>query len=424
MPSGFAWLLGAQFISALADNALLIITIELLQRLALAPWWAPLLKFGFTLSYVLFAPFVGALADSFPKSSLMVWTNGVKLAGVAALLLGVHPVVAFVIVGFGAAAHAPAKYGLITELVAHHRLVAANGWMEVTVVCAVLGGTVLGGALVSPSVLALLWPWGGATRSAIGGTGASALSTPLSMVLGLYAGAAAMSGAVPDSGARYAASAWHPLALARHFWCDNLRLWRDRDGGLSLAVTTIFWGVGATLQFVVLRWSCEALKLPLTQSADLQACVAVGVVLGAAGAARWIALAHAKTVLIAGVALGLMMPVIASTSQVGWAVVWLVIAGAVGGILVVPLNALLQHRGYELFSAGRSVAIQGFNENASVLGLLAIYAGLIALEVPIVPLMCGFGICIAGVLAALIWREQRDRRVRARSKRTAPTLMP
>jgi len=419
LPPGFAWLVGAQFASALADNALLIVTIALLQRLAMPPWWSPMLKFGFTLSYVLFAPFVGALADSFPKSQLMVWTNAIKFTGVAALLLGAHPVLVFVIVGFGAAVHAPAKYGLITELVPPEQLVAANGWMEVTIVCAVLGGTMVGGALVSPGLLALWGHWPALAGRHGGAASMGVLVMPLLAVLAVYTAAAALSRAVPDSGARYPACAPHPLTLARHFWQDHLTLWRDRDGGLSLAVTTIFWGVGATLQFVVLRWAADVLKLPLSQCAYLQAAVAVGVVGGAAGAARWIALANAKNVLIAGVVLGLMMPLVACTKQLEWAVVWLILAGAVGGILVVPLNALLQHRGYALFSAGRSVAIQGFNENASVLGMLAIYATLIALNVPIVPLMWGFGLCIAATIGLLMRRESRRQRTRdASSGRT------
>jgi MFS transporter, LPLT family, lysophospholipid transporter len=418
MPPGFHLLIAAQFASALADNALLIVTIAVLQERGLPGWWAPMLKFGFTLSYVLLAPLLGPLADAFPKARLMAWMNGVKVLGVLALLMGLHPIAAFVVVGLGAAAYAPAKYGLITELVGPQRLVAANGWLEVSVVCAALFGTGVGGLLVSSialdsAVAEIGRQWLAAT--AIGP--ASALSVSLCALLAIYALAALLNIGVPDSGARYAACEIHPIALMRDFRCANRTLWRDRDGGLSLAVTTIFWGVGATLQFAVLRWATDVLHLPLDQAAYLQAAVAIGVVAGAAAAGRWVRLAQAKHMLWAGVMLGLLMPAVASSSDLFQAVPLLALAGAVGGLLVVPLNALLQHRGYTLLSAGRSVAVQGFNENASVLGMLAAYAALIALEVPIVALMWGFGGSIAAAIGALMALE----RVRSRAK---PALLP
>jgi hypothetical protein len=203
MPAGFRLLIAAQFASALADNALLIVTIGVLQVQGLPGWWAPMLKFGFTISYVLLAPFVGPLADAFPKARLMAWMNGVKVVGVMSLLLGAHPVLAFAIVGFGAAAYAPAKYGLITELVAAERLVAANGWLEVSVVCAALIGTVFGGLLVSPWVLEsapTLW-----LRQAVEATAvidAIALHVSLLGLLSVYALAGGLNLGVPDSGAR------------------------------------------------------------------------------------------------------------------------------------------------------------------------------------------------------------------------------
>ena len=226
-------------------------------------------------------------------------------------------------------------------------------------------------------------------------------------MLGVYLLAALLNTGVPDSGARYAAGRIHPVTLLREFRQANRLLWRDRDGGLSLAVTTLFWGVGATLQFAVLRWASDGLGLPLDQAAYLQAAVAVGVVLGATAAGRWVPLAKAKHMLINGVALGLLMPLIASTQTLWLALPLLVAVGAVGGLLVVPLNALLQHRGCQLLSAGRSIAVQGYNENGSVLVMLAVYAALIALDVGIVSLMGGFGLCIAAAMAALMWGERQ-----------------
>lgn len=390
LPAGFHRLIAAQFFSALADNALLIVTMALLQQRGAPAWWAPLLKFGFTLSYVLLAPVVGPLADAFPKARLMAWMNGVKVLGVIALLAGANPIAAFVVVGFGAAAYAPAKYGLVTELVTPQQLVAANGWLEVTVVCAVLLGTVAGGVLVSPAL----------ARLAAHGVSA------LHLLLAVYALAAWLNIGIPDSGARYARRSIHPLALLRDFRVGNATLWRDPLGGLSLAATTLFWGAGATLQFVVLRWAQEHLGLPLHQASYLQAAVAVGVVAGAALAGRFVALADARRMLAFGVALGLMLPLVASTRSLWLAVPLLLAAGAVGGLMVVPLNALLQHRGCVLLTAGRSIAVQGFNENASILAMLAVYAGLVALELAIVPLMWGFGLLLALAIAVLMRRAR------------------
>jgi LPLT family lysophospholipid transporter-like MFS transporter len=401
MPRGFHWLIAAQFCSALADNALLIVTLAVLQERQLSPWLAPMLKFGFTLAYVLLAPFIGPLADAMPKGRLMAWMNALKLVGALALLAGLHPVAAFAVVGLGAAAYAPAKYGLVTELVPARQLVAANGWLEVSVVAAVLLGMAGGGALVSQ-----LWLQGPAAALAAP-LGASTLQISLLAVMGVYVLASLLNRGVPDSGARYPAPARHPLRLTREFWRDNRTLWRDREGGLSLAVTTIFWGVGATLQFIVLRWAVERMGLALSQAALLQGVVAVGVVAGASAAGRWVPLAAAPRLLGCGVLLGLAMPALAIAPDLWVAVPLLVLAGAAGGLMVVPLNALLQHRGCQLLSAGRSIAVQGFNENASVLAMLAGYAALVALEVPLRLLMTGFGLAIAAALTRLWWRAAR-----------------
>ena len=391
LPRGFASLLAAQFFSALADNALLIVTIALLEQRSLPGWWAPLLKVAFTAAYVLLAPVVGPLADAWRKGGLMAGMNGLKILGAATLLLGIHPVLAFAIVGIGAAAYAPAKYGLVTELVGASQLVAANGWLEVSVVCAVLLGTAVGGVLVSAAWLG----WAGS------------LAASVAVVLGLYLLASLLNLGVPDSGARYPAASIRPLALMRNFAGANRTLWRDREGGLSLAVTTLFWGVGATLQFAVLRWSSDVLGLSLDRAAYMQAAVAVGVIAGAAAAGRWVRLAQAQHMLVAGVALGLMLPLVASVRDLWLATALLALTGAIGGLLVVPLNALLQHRGCILLSAGRSVAVQGYNENASVLAMLAIYAGLLSMQVPIVPLMWALGLAVASGMALLMMRWRR-----------------
>ncbi len=403
MPAAFLLLLAAQFASALADNALLIVTIDLLQQRAMPGWLAPMLKVAFIASYVVLAPFVGPLADAFPKARLMAWMNAVKICGVVALLVGVHPVTAFLVVGLGAAAYAPAKYGLATELVRPDQLVAANAWIEIAAVCAVLLGTGLGGFLVSP------WLLEHASRYVADAF--DPVLPSLLILLGVYLLAGALNLGVPDSGVRHRIDSLHPGALLRDFVAANRALWRDRDGGLSLAVTTIFWGVGATLQFAVLRWARETLHLSLDRAAFVQAAVAVGVIGGAVVAGRWVPLVHARRMLYAGVVFGLLMIVVAFVTQLNVAVALLIVVGAVGGLMVVPLNALLQDRGNALLSAGRSIAVQGGNENACVLVCLGVYSALTAADVPLVVLMAGLGVCVAVALAALLVRQRTcDRR--------------
>ncbi len=399
MPHGFHWIIAAQFVSALADHALLIVTIAALDAQGLPGWWAPLLKLGFTLSYVVLAPVAGPLADAVPKGRLMAWMNAIKGLACVALLAGMNPVLAFTVAGLGAAGYAPAKYGLITELVPPRQLVAANGWIEVSVVCAALLGVGLGGYLVSAHWL------GSGLAQAWGASVGAPLTLSIATLAALYLLAGLLNLPVPASRARYPASAIHPRALCQDFWRANLRLWRDPEGGrLSLSVTTLFWGVGAALQFIVLRWAQDLLGLSLSQAAYLQAAVAIGVVAGAVAAGRWVPLHRAPGMLWAGVALGGLMVVMAQVRDVPLAVALLLVAGTMGGLMVVPLNALLQHRGHVLLSAGRSIAVQGFNENASVLAMLSLYAALLSAELPIARLMQGLGLGLAGFIAWLMWR--------------------
>ncbi len=409
MPPGFHLLIAAQFVSALADNALLIVAIALLQQQGHPLWWAPLLKFNFTIAYVVLAPFVGPLADAWPKQRVMMAMNALKVVGVAALLAGLNPLAAFGIIGVGAAAYAPAKYGLVTEMVPPRQLVAANGWIEVSTVCAILLGAVLGGLLVSPWMAG----WAGAFAQRHW-PGQGALQVAAALLLVAYALAALLNLGIPGSGARYRRAHRAPLALWRAFWRAQRRLWADADGGLSMAVTTLFWGVAAVLQFAVLRWAGESLGLPLDQAAYLQAVVAVGIVGGAALAARHVALATAVRVLPLGVLMGALVPLVSAVHSWPVALPLLAAVGALGGALVVPLNALLQHRGHVLLSAGRSIAVQNFNENLSVLVMLAVYAALLKAGVDIRSLMAGLGLMVAAVVGALVWRERAATSRRAR----------
>jgi MFS transporter, LPLT family, lysophospholipid transporter len=399
MPASFLLLLAAQFASALADNALLIVTIDLLQQRAMPGWLAPLLKVAFIAAYVLLAPFVGPLADAVCKARLMTAMNAVKIVGVLALVAGGHPLWAFLIVGLGAAAYAPAKYGLATELVRPDRLVEANAWIETAAVTAVLLGSGLGGVLAGPWLPAHAGPLLGPAPPS------------LLILLGVYLLAGALNLGVPDSGVRRGVGALRPRVMLVDFVRDNRRLWSDPDGGLSLAVTTIFWGVGATLQFALLRWARETMHLSLAQASFLQAAVAVGVIAGAVAAGRWVPLVHARRMLPVGVLFGVLMVAVPFVGDLLLATLLLIVVGGVGGLMVVPLNALLQDRGNALLSAGRSVAVQGGNENASVLACLGVYTLLAALDVSLAVLMAGLGVGVAGALALLLMQQRvRERR--------------
>jgi MFS family permease len=401
MPRAFFLLLGVQSLSTLADNAFLIVAIARVIELEGAGWLIPLLKISFTLFYVLLAPFVGPLADAFPKGRVMLLANALKVAAMLLLLAGCSPVLAIGLAGFGSAIYAPAKYGLITELLPPRDLVRANGYFESATVCAVIFGTVLGGLLVSPLMPRLGLPF----AHVVDDLPPTALVAGMLVLLTMNAVAMLLSLWVRDSGARYDPHSIHPKALILRFVRENRVLWRDALGGLSMSVTTLLWGVGATLQLLVLRWAHESLGLPLAQAAYLQGVTAVGVVVGAVLASRFVGLKQAERLLPIGIAMGLLVPVLLLISSPWTAALLLVLVGGLAGFFVVPMNALLQHRGYTLLTAGRSIAVQGFNENGGMLLMLGFYAGAIALEVPLSLLIGGFGALVTvGML--VLWGVQ------------------
>jgi len=412
MPKGFFYLVSAQFASGLADHALLILGIAFLSEQGYPGWWAPLLKFSFTLSYVLLAPVLGPLSDAVSKPRLMAAMNGLKLIGVGFFLSGLHPVLAFALVGLAASAYAPAKYGLVTETVTPDQLVRANGWLEVSVVLAVILGTACGGLLISVRHWDAMVLLNDGLCAVLHLPVQTQLASPLLWVILIYASAAALNWGIPHSHAVYAQSSIHPVALCRDFWHSNILLWRDPMARISLSVTTLFWGVGAVIQFAVLAWAQQIMHLPLEKGAFLQAIVAVGVIVGAGWAGYKISLPCAPKVLPLGIVLGLLLPAIAFTHSLYWAIPLMIVVGVVGGLLMVPMNAMLQHRGFELLTAGRSIAVQGFNENASVLLLLGLYSALLALHMPLVWVMTLLGVSMAWGMAALTWSAHTADRTR------------
>ncbi len=406
MKRGFYTIMAAQFFSSLADNALLIASISLLIELAAPEWMKPLLKLFFTVSYVVLAPFVGAFADSMPKGRVMFITNTIKIFGCGLLFFSVHPLLAYAVVGFGAAAYSPAKYGILTELLPPEKLVAANGWIEGTTVGSIILGTMVGGALVNPAFFSQL------IRLDIPGVDLGIQNPAESAILvigGIYLIAALFNLRVPDTGARYPKQHRNPIKLVLDFWYCNLTLWRDKLGQISLAVTTLFWGAGASLQFIVLHWAKDQLGMRLDEAAILQGITAIGIALGAVLAARLIPLKKTPSVLKLGVAMGLLVPAMTLVTSLEWSVPLLVLIGGLAGFFVVPMNALLQHRGHVMLSAGHSIAVQNFNENLNVLLMLGLYALLVRVELPVNAIIVIFGLFVAGTMGLVIKLYRHNR---------------
>jgi MFS family permease len=421
MNRSFYIIMAAQFFSSLADNALLIAAIALLAQLNAPAWMTPLLKLFFVLSYVILAAFVGAFADSRPKGNVMFITNTIKFVGCVVMLFGSHPLFAYAIVGLGAAAYSPAKYGILTELLPPEKLVAANGWIEGLTVGSIIMGTVLGGVLISSTVSQSLLSF---DMPAIDTGIDTPAESAIMIIMTIYVIAALINLRIPDTGARYVTQKTNPVELVKDFAVCFKTLWNDRLGQISLAVTTLFWGAGATLQFIVIKWAQVALHMSLSQGAILQAISAVGVAGGAVWAAWRVPLRHSLSVLPYGIAMGLVVCVMAvyNSNMLPNSVLWtvgklqvnlnlipayflLILVGWLAGYFVVPMNALLQHRGHVLMSAGHSIAVQNFNENISVLVMLLVYSLLIWLDASVQYVIIGFGITVSFIMWMVIKRH-------------------
>ena len=409
MPFGFYIIMAAQFFSALADNALLIAAIAALREMQAPSEYEPLLKTSFTLSYVVLAAFVGAFADSMPKWRVMFISNTIKIFGCAMMFFAVDPLIAYAVVGLGAAAYSPAKYGILTEYLPPRKLVVANGWVEGLTVGAIILGVLVGGLLIKPDIaqtlLSLDFP--------VIETGIDTVGEMTIGIIGiLYIIAAVFNLYVPDTGVDHKTLSKNPFFLFHEFnHCLKL-LWRDRLGQISLAVTTLFWGAGATLQFIVIKWSEAALNLDLSKSSMLQGVVAIGVAAGAIMAARRVTLRKSVKVIPMGIAMGFVVLAMNFVSDFWVAVPLLILIGYLSGYFVVPMNALLQHRGHILMGAGHSIAVQNFNENLSILIMTGLYFLMMRADLSIYTVITLFALFVSGSMLLVKKRfeaNQRDR---------------
>jgi LPLT family lysophospholipid transporter-like MFS transporter len=418
MKRGFYTIMSAQFFSSLADNALLIASIALLMQLSGPAWMTPLLKFFFTVSYVVLAPFVGPFADALPKGRVMLITNFIKIAGCITMLfyeavssIGIAPylvvLIAYGVVGLGAAAYSPAKYGILTELLPPEKLVVANGWIEGLTVGSIIVGTVLGGILIGPKVSALLM----GVDIPLVDTG---IDTPaeaaIALIVLFYLIAAAFNLYIPDTGARYAKQQTNPIKLITEFGHCFTTLWKDKLGQITLAVTTLFWGAGATLQFIVLRWADHHLHMPLSKAAVLQGVFALGIAGGAILAARFIPLKRSLKVIPVGIVMGGVVMTMTLVTSLPIVYTLMIVIGMMAGFFVVPMNALLQHRGHVLLSAGHSIAVQNFNENLFILVMLALYALLLSNNWHINTIIILFGNFVLMTMFLVQYRHMHNKR--------------
>ncbi|MGE5095103.1 MAG: lysophospholipid transporter LplT [Betaproteobacteria bacterium] len=418
MKKGFYTIMAAQFFSSLADNALLIAAIAMLVQLQGPEWLTPLLKFSFTISYVVLAFAVGAFADSMPKGRVMFITNTIKVVGCGLILFNEFMrvsdfpaywlvLLAYAVVGLGAAAYSPAKYGILTELLPPEQLVFANAWIEGLTVASIVLGNVLGGLLIGPQVSGVLLRFDVPFIDTSINTAPEAAIVVIAVV---YVIAAIFNLAIPDTGARYAHQARNPLRLFIDFSRCFGTLWRDKLGQISLAVTTLFWGAGVSLNLMVIRWAEVHLHLPLEKAAMLPGVFALGTGLGAVLAAKLVPLKRAVNVLPVGIIMGIAVTAMVSLKWMPMVYFVLIAIGAMAGFFVVPMNALLQHRGHVLMSAGHSIAVQNFNENVSILVMLAVYSLMLKLDLRIQSIVVAFGVFMSAALYLVMrWNAANHR---------------
>ena len=403
MKRGFYTIMSAQFFSSLADNALFVAAVELLRASGGAEWQRAALVPMFALFYVVLAPFVGAFADAQPKGRVMFISNAIKVVGCLMMLFGSHPLMAYAVVGLGAAAYSPAKYGILTELLPASQLVKANGWIEGLTIASIILGVLLGGQLVGPVVAPLLL---GIDLPGVDTGIDTAPEAGIAALIVLYLIAAWFNTRIPHTGVEMRPLRQDPdrsvlanaLALLPDFQRCNRRLWHDKLGQISLATTTLFWGVSGNLRYIVLAWAAVALGYSTTQASALVGVVAIGTAAGAMLASMRMRLEGATRVIPLGVAMGLLVILMNFIGNIWLAVPFLIVLGGLGGFLVVPMNALLQHRGHNLMGAGRSIAVQNFNEQACILGLGALYALSTKFGLSAFGAITVFGVVVAGAM--------------------------
>jgi LPLT family lysophospholipid transporter-like MFS transporter len=406
MNRGFYTILAAQFFSSLGDNALLFAAIALLKSIEAPSWQTPVLQQFFVFAFIVIAPFVGPFSDALPKGQVMLISNGIKMVGCVAMLLGMHPLLAYGLVGLGAALYSPAKYGILTEYLPAHKLVWANGWMEGLTVAAVILGAIFGGLMIGHRIEEDIARQLGSFEFNAGVDTAPEFA--IFVILGIYLVALIFNLYIPRLPIEHILSKRSLAFFYIEFWRCFLLLWKDPLGQVSLAVTSLFWGAGTTLRFIILAWAAASLKLDLEQATQLTAVVAVGLAIGSVAAAKAVPLEHAVKVLPLGMAMGLVVTLMVFVNDWRLALPMLVLVGALAGSFLIPMNALLQHRGHQLMGSGHSIALQNFNENISILLMLGAYALMVRSGFPVNAIVVAFGVFVVAVMGWLTLKHGHD----------------
>ena len=406
MNRGFYTILSAQFFSSLADNVLLFAAIAQLKNFAAPSWQIPVLQQFFVFAFIVLATFVGAFSDALPKGQVMFISNTIKIVGCIAMLLGLHPLFAYGFVGIGAALYSPAKYGILTECLPAQRLVWANGWMEGLTVAAIILGAILGGLLmghrVDEQIIQQL------SKLDFNAGIDTAPEFGIFITFWLYLIAALLNYFIPNLPIEHSLTKRTPAFLLADFWRTFLLLWKDPLGQVSLAVTSLFWGAGTSLRFIILAWSAVALNFDLEQATQLTALVAVGLAIGSVVAAKAVPLEHAVKVLPLGIVMG--FAVLGMVLVTDWrvAILMLIVIGSLAGSFLIPMNALLQHRGHKLMGSGHSIAVQNFNENLSIIFMLGAYALMIEVGFSIYTIVIVFGLFVSITMGFLALKHRHD----------------
>ncbi len=373
----------AQFLSAFGDNALLFATLALIKQQMYPDWSQPILQMAFVATYIILAPFVGQIADSFSKGRVMMVANGLKLAGALVICFGLNPFLGYTLVGIGAAAYSPAKYGILGEITSGDKLVKANGLMEASTIAAILVGSVAGGMLADWHIVAAL-----AVCAVVYGA---------AVVANLY---------IPRLPVAHKVASWHPRVMGSTFFNACVVLWRDGQTRFSLIGTSLFWGAGVTLRFLLVLWVPVALGISDNATPTmLNAMVAIGIVVGAGVAARFVTLETVRRCMPAGILIGIAVAFFAVQTSMLNAYGVLLVIGVLGGFFVVPLNALLQERGKRSVGAGNAIAVQNLGENTAMLLMLGLYSLVVKLGVPVIGVGIGFGV-VFGLAITVLWISQ------------------
>ena len=406
MNRGFYTILAAQFFSSLGDNALLFAAIALLKSIAAPTWQIPVLQQFFVFAFIIIAPFVGPFSDALPKGRVMLISNGIKMVGCLAMLIGIHPLLAYGLVGIGAAIYSPAKYGILTEYLPANRLVWANGWMEGLTVAAVILGAIFGGLLVGHRIEMQVEQQLSSMDYNAGIKTAPEFA--IAVIFLVYLMAMLFNLFIPKLPIEHRLSKRNLTFFLTDFWRCFVLLWKDPLGQVSLAVTALFWGAGTTLRFIILAWAATSLNLDLEQSTQLTAVVAVGLAIGSVLAAKYVSLEHSVNVLPLGMAMGVVVALMIFVNDWQLAIPLLVLVGILAGSFVIPMNALLQHRGHQLMGSGHSIALQNFNENITILLMLGAYALMIRSGLSVNFAVVAFGSFVFTVMAWLYRKHGHD----------------